>query len=174
MNKNTIKTGFLASIILLSGCVYVDESSKNQENLDDKISKSLNKEAEVEDINIPDIKKGQEYTYQNSELKSPFSTNKVVKAKGDIFPDLNRAKDPLEEYALSSITMKGTLAVKNSGKKAMLLTSDGKIHQAKVGNYMGQNYGKITQITDESMTLRELFKDSNGVWFIKMTTVERK
>ncbi len=174
MTKNTLKTGFITSIILLSGCVYVDESSKNQKELDDKIEKSLSKEAEVGNVNIPSIEKGQEYTYKNSDLNSPFSTNEVVRPKSDIFPDLNREKDPLEDYALSAITMKGTLAVKNSGKQAMLLTSDGKIHKAKIGSYMGQNYGKITQITDKTMTIRELFKDNNGIWFIKMTNIEKK
>jgi type IV pilus assembly protein PilP len=33
-----------------------------------------------------------------------------------------------------------------------------------VGDYLGQNYGKITQITETEVALREIVQDAAGEW----------
>jgi type IV pilus assembly protein PilP len=34
----------------------------------------------------------------------------------------------------------------------------------KVGDYLGQNYGKITRITETEISLREIVQDAAGEW----------
>ena len=38
------------------------------------------------------------------------------------------------------------------------------MYQVKAGNYMGQNFGIITTVTDGEIRLRELVQDSSGDW----------
>jgi Tfp pilus assembly protein PilP len=172
--KNILKIGLVSSVILFTGCVYFDNTEKDENNMDKDIASKINKEAKVDEIQIPDIDKGQTYSYKNSDLKSPFLTVNITSKKSDIYPDFKREKDPLENYGIGEIAMKGTVGVKNNPKQALLLTNDGKIYKAKIGGYMGKNYGKVTSITEKTTTLRELFKDNEGVWFIKMTTMDKK
>jgi len=40
----------------------------------------------------------------------------------------------------------------------------GAVHRVQVGNYMGTNYGKILNIQEEQIDLRELIKDAQGSW----------
>ena len=39
-------------------------------------------------------------------------------------------------------------------------------------NYLGQNYGKITAITETNVQLREIVQDSSGDWIERMVTLE--
>jgi type IV pilus assembly protein PilP len=62
--------------------------------------------------------------------------------------------------------MVGTLNKKNT--LVALLRVDKLLYQAKVGNYVGQNYGRITKISDSEIVLREIAQDASGEW------IERK
>ena len=83
-----------------------------------------------------------------------------------ISPELARTKEALESFPLDSVSMVGTLNKKNS--PVALLKVDKLLYQAKVGNYVGQNYGRITKISDSEVVLREIAQDASGEW------VERK
>ena len=44
--------------------------------------------------------------------------------------------------------------------------------QAKTGNYAGQNYGRITQITDSEVVLTEIVQDElSGDWVERVSTL---
>jgi type IV pilus assembly protein PilP len=45
-----------------------------------------------------------------------------------------------------------------------LVKADSGLYRVRVGNYMGQNFGVVTKITDSDITLRELIQDSAGDW----------
>ena len=38
------------------------------------------------------------------------------------------------------------------------------LYQVKVGDYLGQNYGRITKITETEVALREIVQDAAGEW----------
>jgi type IV pilus assembly protein PilP len=44
------------------------------------------------------------------------------------------------------------------------LKVDNLLYQVKVGDYLGQNYGKIMKITETDVTLREIVQDAAGEW----------
>ena len=73
-----------------------------------------------------------------------------------------RRKEPLESFPLDAMTMVGSL--NKTGALTALLKVDNLIYQVRPGNYLGQNYGKILQITENSIQLREIVQDSTGDW----------
>ncbi len=85
-------------------------------------------------------------------------------------PEKARRKEALEDFPLDSIAMVGYLTQKEV--PVALVTTNGLLYQVKVGNYMGQNYGRILAITDTSMTLREIVQDAAGEWIEKETTLQ--
>jgi type IV pilus assembly protein PilP len=50
------------------------------------------------------------------------------------------------------------------GRQYALLKVDNLLYQVKVGDYLGQNYGKITKITETDISLREIVQDAAGEW----------
>ncbi|MBD9393468.1 MULTISPECIES: pilus assembly protein PilP [unclassified Acidovorax] len=79
-----------------------------------------------------------------------------------IAPEMARRKEPLEAYPLDVMAMVGSLDKK--GMPTALLRVDKLIYQVRVGSYIGQNYGKIIKITENSIQLREIVQDATGDW----------
>lgn len=101
----------------------------------------------------------------------PFSTQKLtvgIRAQETrpinamLTAELNRRKQPLEAFPLDSMRMVGS--VRRGGRPYALLRVDNLLYQVKAGDYLGQNYGKITQITESEITLREIVQDAAGEW----------
>ena len=55
-------------------------------------------------------------------------------------------------------------SVNKQGKPFALLRVDALLYQVKVGDYLGQNYGRITQIDETQIALREIVQDAAGEW----------
>ena len=87
-----------------------------------------------------------------------------------IAPEMARRKDPLEAFPLDSMAMVGSLI--KEGTPTALLRVDNLIYQVKVGNYLGQNYGKITKITENSIQLREIAQDATGDWIERTASLD--
>ena len=84
-------------------------------------------------------------------------------------PDMNRPREPLEAYPLESLKYVGVI-VKNKIGYA-IVQSDSSLFQVKTGNYMGQNFGVITKISETEVTLRELVQDAGGDWIERVSTL---
>jgi len=105
----------------------------------------------------------------------PFSAQKLTQAlKRDsqqagsasaalLAPELNRRKEPLEAYPLEALSMVGTLA-KDKSMYALVRTPERDIYQVRSGNYLGQNFGVVTNISDTEIKLKELVQDGAGDW----------
>ncbi len=76
--------------------------------------------------------------------------------------ELNRRKEPLEAFPLDSMRMVGSLT--KNGQPYALLKVDNLLYQVKVGDYLGQNYGRITRIAETDIALREIVQDAAGEW----------
>ena len=87
-----------------------------------------------------------------------------------IAPEMARRKEPLEAYPLDVMAMVGSLD--KVGTPTALLKVDKLLYQVRVGNYIGQNYGKITRITESSIQLREIVQDATGDWIERVTSLE--
>jgi type IV pilus assembly protein PilP len=114
---------------------------------------------------LPQIKPYDPFAYNAFDLPDPFKPRKIEPAKGNskLAPDLARRREPLESFPLESLSMVGTLA-KEKTMYALVRTPDKDIYQVRSGNFMGQNFGVVTGISDTEITLKELVQDSAGDW----------
>ena len=87
-----------------------------------------------------------------------------------IAPEMARRKEPLEAYPLDVMAMVGSLDKK--GTPTALLKVDKLLYQVKIGNYLGQNYGKIIKISEGGIQLREIVQDATGDWVERMTSLD--
>lgn len=115
---------------------------------------------------LPAVKPFEPFTYEGFDLPDPFKPRKLAAPRegsgGGIAPDLNRRKEPLEAFPLEQLKMVGTLS---QGKDTYaLVRADKTLYRVKKGNYMGQNFGLITDVTDSEIKLKEIVQDSGGDW----------
>ena len=116
---------------------------------------------------LPAVKPFEPFTYEGFDLPDPFKPRKLTAPKegsgaGGVAPDLNRRKEPLEAFPLEQLKMVGTLS---QGKDTYaLVRADKTLYRVKKGNYMGQNFGLITDVTDSEIKLKEIVQDSAGDW----------
>ncbi|MEP7064193.1 MAG: pilus assembly protein PilP [Betaproteobacteria bacterium] len=114
---------------------------------------------------LPQLKPYEPFAYNAFDLPDPFKPRKIQPVKGDskLAPDMNRRREPLESFPLESLSMVGTLA-RNKQVFALVKTPEKDIYQVKSGNYLGQNYGVVTDISDSEVKLKELVQDGAGDW----------
>lgn len=116
--------------------------------------------------------------YVGGDKVDPFSNQKLsVALKQEakqpnslLASELNRRKEPLEAYPLDSMSMVGS--VQKNGRPYALLRVDNLLYQVKVGDYIGQNYGRITGINETQVTLREIVQDAAGEWIERSTSLQ--
>lgn len=120
---------------------------------------------------LPEVKAYEPFTYNAFDLPDPFKPRKLSTGKGGgMQPDLNRPKEPLEAFSLETLKMVGVLS-RNGEKQAVIKTPDNAVYHVKKGNYVGQNFGLVTQISDSGVTLREIVQDSAGDWSERTSTL---
>jgi type IV pilus assembly protein PilP len=116
--------------------------------------------------------------YASLQAVEPFSTQKLSVAlkqeakqpNSVLAAELNRRKEPLEFYTLDGMNMVGSVV--KQGRPFALLKVDNLLYQVKVGDYLGQNYGRITKITETEISLREIVQDAAGEWIERPGTLQ--
>ncbi len=116
---------------------------------------------------LPEVKPYEPFIYNAFDLPDPFKPRKIETVKGPgaskLQPDLNRRKEALEAYPLENLRMVGTLE-RSKIIYALIKSPDNNLYRVKTGNYMGQNFGLITDVTESSLKLKELIQDGAGDW----------
>ncbi len=118
---------------------------------------------------VAEPKKFEPFRYDHVGVGDPFASAKLLAAleraspkSGGITPDTKRAREELEGYPLDSLRLVGHL---QSGKNAIaLVQSVAGVHKVKVGNYLGQNFGLITRVSETEVKVKELVQDAAGEW----------
>lgn len=161
----------ILSIVGLSGLAGCGDGGIEQVKqwMDD-----VKRQARVAVPKLSEPKKFTPFVYEAKGSIDPYNPAKLSTALSKLQggsgnglkPDLDRRREALESYPLDSVKMVGTLE-KNELVFA-LLQVDKTVFQAKIGNYVGQNFGMITKITETEVELKEIVQDASGDW------VERK
>jgi len=120
---------------------------------------------------IPEVKPFESYTYSVSGRKSPFQpwglNSGVAKASGSsiggLHPDTSRRREALEAFPLDTLRMVGTISQK-SGMWAIIVAPDKLVYRVTRNNYLGQNYGRITKISEDKVELVEIVPNGLGGW----------
>ena len=116
--------------------------------------------------------------YNGRDSVEPFSLQKLsVALKQEarqpnslLASEMNRRREPLEAYPLDSLTMVGS--VNKQGSLLALMKADDLLYQVKLGEHAGQNYGKVTKITETEVQLREIVQDAAGEWIERMSSLQ--
>jgi type IV pilus assembly protein PilP len=116
--------------------------------------------------------------YESGASVDPYSAQKLsVAIKQEaaqpnslLTAEMNRRKEPLEAYPLDSMNMVGSLTRDN--RRYALLRVDNLLYQVKAGEYLGQNFGRITKISETEITLREVVQDAAGEWIERTSTLQ--
>ena len=103
---------------------------------------------------LPQLRPYDPFAYNAFDLPDPFKPRKIEPTKGGskLAPDLARRREPLEAYPLEALSMVGTLA-KDKSMYALVRTPERDIYQVRSGNYLGQNFGVVTNISDTEIKL---------------------
>ncbi|QXZ09864.1 pilus assembly protein PilP [Comamonas sp. Y33R10-2] len=171
---NPLLLAFVGSALLM-GCTGSDEDQLREWMAQER----ANAKPFVKPLEEPKPFKPQVYT--GAEGMDPFNPLKLIQvlrkesAQSNIStalltPELNRRKEPLESEPLDAMSMVGSLDKKS--EPTALVKVGALLYQVRVGNYLGQNYGKITKITENSIVLREIVQDGGGDWIERTSTLE--
>ena len=173
MNTNKhlahLRHGSLAALcLMLTAC-----GSSTHQDLRDFTAKIKTDAAKVTNIDaLPDIQPYETYLYRDDARRDPFTntvaTDEAAVASTDdsIRPPSNHRKETLEAFPLDSLRMVGTLQRDDTLWAIVKIQNnpDGGIHRIVTGNYLGQNYGRVINVSEEQINLIEVIPNGLGGW----------
>ena len=165
----------LAAVVVLTGCGSSKEDDIRQWMVEER------NQARPKVAPIPAPKQFKPEAYVNTAAIEPFSNQKLTQAlKRDsaqvasngalVAPELARRKEPMEAFPLDAMQLVGSII--RAGQPVALVKVDSLLYQVKLGNYLGQNYGKVTKISETEVTLREIVQDAVGEWIERVATLQ--
>ena len=161
---------------LLAGLMISACSGNNEE-----IQAWMDQQAREVKPNVQPIqppRKFQPEPYAAGAGAEPFGAGKMVAgtrldprgSSAILGEEMRRRKQPLEAFPLDSMVMVGSVA--KLGQQHALLKVENLLHYVKAGDYIGQNFGKITKIGETEIALREIVQDASGEWIERTSTLQ--
>jgi len=152
-------TAICQSLLTVSGC------SQDVSDLQNFIAET--KSAHVGSVKpIPQFKPYESFSYSAGDLRDPFVANvdldKDETTKSSLLnPDSTRPREPLEVFPLDTLSMVGILE-QNDQLWGLIKDPQNLVHRVQVGNYMGQNEGRVLKINESAIYLVEIVPDGIG------------
>ncbi len=174
--------GCACTFMVLGGC-----SATNSGDLQEYIAEILARPGgRIEPL--PEIKPYEAYTYQSSgqDARDPFKLfyqkdEEMLREEQEnsgLTKEMeaevrHRNKEELEKFELDSLRMVGTIEKESEDIIwAIIQDPDGELFRIRVGNYMGQNTGKVLRVFEDRVELREIFRSSQGRWEERDETIK--
>ena len=162
-------------VLFLAGC-----GSSSEDNIRQWMVEERN-QTRPKVAPIPAPKQFKPEAYTNAATIEPFSNQKLTQALkrdasqvvangGLVAPELARRKEPMEAFPLDAMSLVGSII--KAGQPVALVKVDNLLYQVKLGSYLGQNYGRVTKITESEITLREIVQDAVGEWIERVATLQ--
>lgn len=157
-------TMLILVVTLFAGC------GREMRDLEDHVEEVKSREPPGIDP-IPEVKPYQSYKYQANNQRNPFDASifqakiveKIRKPNSTISPDPNRTPEFLENFPLDTLRMVGTMEQRGS-LWALIQTPERTIQRISSGNYLGQNNGKVLEVSDAGIKIEEIVPDGFGGW----------
>lgn len=168
-----MKHAYLIYIIL----VFL-QACANEENLKD-LEKFTSHQENARDVNIqplPTINPTEFFQYSAAHKISPFELNNVIHNEptslqiDPVLPGQDRRRQTLEYFALDSLEMVGSLE-QNGQVFALIFAPDKTIHRIHKDDFMGTHLGKVIEITESEVVLKETIKTTQGHWEKRNTSI---
>ncbi len=109
---------------------------------------------------LPEVKPYLSHEYEMADRRSPFLQSLAGENPSGPRPDVQRAREYLEQFPLDTLRMVGTLRL--GAYYGLLQTRDGLIHRVLPGNHVGQNDGRVMSISDARISVTEIVPDGLG------------
>lgn len=172
---NSIKVCLVAcAAVVASGCDLTGQGELQQWMNDTRQTMRPNVQP------VPEPKEFTPQAYDSRGAVDPFDSQKIVMAvarqqqarasASAIRPDLDRRRETLEGFPLDQVRMVGMMW--QAGVNVALLESNGSTHMVRIGNYVGQNFGLITRISETEVQLKEIVQDAAGEWVERPARLE--
>ncbi len=163
----------MSKLLVFLACVFlVACSSGDHEDVREWMS-TVGQDAKGKIPPLPVVEPYEPVPYDVSDLIDPFKPAKLgldaKKGGGGFKPDLDRPKEPLELYPLESLKYVGVIT--RAKLSYAIIQVESALYQVKIGNYMGQNFGVVVDVSESEVTLRELVQDSAGDWVERTSTL---
>lgn len=154
------------AVMALAGCGQSDDAGLQQWMAQTRAAKAPPPEP------LPEVKPYTPREYGGRTSPEPFAQTKIGELNKTMSesPEAGRRHEPLEDYPLENFKMLGML--KKNGETYGVVRVDNKIHHVKVGQYLGQSYGRVVRISDQEIVLRELVREGVSDWKEKMTSLK--
>ena len=130
----------------------------------------------VEKVSEP--KRFEPFRYRARAETDPFSQSRLrilvasasSSAGASLQPDTSRRREALEAFPLDTLRMVGNMRL--GAAQVALLKADTALYQVRVGNHIGQNFGRVTRISESGVFVRELVQDAAGDWVERITELQ--
>lgn len=117
---------------------------------------------------MPTVDPHEPYLYPGYE-RSPFDSTVIARPvpaeptgiPGEVDVDFDRPREPLESYPLDSLRLVGSME-QEGVSYALVRTPDRTIQSVTAGNYIGQNFGRIIEVSPQKVRLIEVVPDAFG------------
>ena len=153
----------MLTIVVLTACQQEEKRDLNLFIAEVKAQQSVDIEP------MPAIEIYEKFLYSARNVRDPFiatvidtivtDENDIV--EGAVRPNKSRLKEELESFGLQELGLVGTLE-QDGQVWALIRVPEGIIHKVKQGNYLGKNDGKIIELTDAGLVLKEVVLDGKG------------
>lgn len=159
MQRNQLKSLRVLAIAALCGGVLAGCSGRDADlsNFIETVKKEPGGRVEP----LPEIKPYDSYVYSSSNLRSPFVPGSSRGGISGPRPEVSRNREFLEQFSLDTLKMVGTLKL-NGQDYGLVQVADGRVQRVLVGNHLGQNDGRITEIVPNKISVTELVPDGLG------------
>ena len=157
----------LAVVGGLSACGEVDKS-----DLVDFVENAY-KDSKPEIEPLPEIRLYEKFVYSATALSDPFAVMNLLPGDdgvsgGGISPDTNRRQEPLEKFSLDELLLVGSIK-SNDVIWAIVRAPDGTVHRVTNGNYLGTNFGRVVNVADYRVELKEVILGNGNRWVERNT-----
>lgn len=151
--------------ILLSACAGNRMSEAEQK----MAAIRNNPTAPIEPIPEPELVDDVSYDAGDQGVRSPFMPYSLFfsgatqsEQQEETTPDVNRQKSDLENYTLSEFVYHGRVIAPDGQEYGLVRLPNDIIREVKVGDYIGENDGRIEEITPTRIEVRQLELGTTG------------
>jgi len=174
--KNIVLILFVSSFsVLLGGC-------SNASGISDLQTFVRNVHAKPRGVidPLPVFKPYESFLYSATSMRSPFSPPveveeevKEIALNKNVKPDFDRVKEHLEQFPLGSMELVGSMQMED-GTLWALVSRNGAVYKVKKDYYIGQNHGRIVELTNKKIKILEIVSDGLGGWMERPRTMVLK
>jgi len=126
---------------------------------------------------LPEFQPYEPFKYGAANLRSPFQAPLEMPQRNEavppsqIRPPQNHVKSYLEGFNLSALQLVGSLKIRGA-YYGLIRDADGLVHQVGVGAYLGTQWGRIENISENQLDLVEVVSNGGGGWLLRPRTIE--